>query len=332
MRTRTGSLLTKAALGVAAALALGNADAVGQDRIRIGWTSYPADLSVIADAIEGGRAAAEELGVELEFALAAGAVAQANAVDNLLAAGIDVLAINPEDSHAIGPSVRKANELGVPVVMWIGDNLGGGETVTLISSDEEEGGYVISQWAMERVGGDGRIALVQGTKAHQAGLLRENGFQRALKEFPAIELAAYGEGNWMRDRANAVASDMLTREPELEIIIALSDDMAAGVHAAAAAAGADVLVTGYNGSCEVLKSIWDGRIEATLYQGWRDIGAEVVETSVAIARGEEVPERIVMPIFVVDRALMEEALATGPGERFTDGLVTDVERAAAGCD
>ena len=100
--------------------------------VTIGWTSYPADIPVIADAIGGGKDEAERLGVNLEFALSAGAVAQANAVDNLLALGVDVIAINPEDSRAIGPSVKKANEAGVPVVMWIGDNLGEGETASLI--------------------------------------------------------------------------------------------------------------------------------------------------------------------------------------------------------
>lgn len=325
-----GSAATFVATALCAALAASVSSA--QERIKIGWTSYPADLSVIADSIEGGKATAEALGVDIEFALAAGAVAQANAVDNLLAAGIDVLAINPEDSNAIGASVAAANALGIPVIMWIGDNLGGGDTVSLISSDEEAGGYTISKWAMEKIGGKGRIGLIQGTKAHQAGLLRENGFERAKTEFPDVELAAYGEGNWMRDRANSVATDMLTREADLGIIIAFSDDMAAGVQAAVAASGgAGVPVTGYNGSCEILNSIWTGKVEATLYQGWRDIGSKVVETAVAVAKGETVDAKIVMPTYVVDKALMEDAIATGAGDKYTPGLVADVTRASNGC-
>lgn len=322
---------TAAFVGTAFALALSTSAANSQDRIKIGWTSYPADLSVIADAIEGGKTAAEVFGVDIEFGLAAGAAAQANAVDNLLAAGVDVLAINPEDSNAIDSSVAAANRLGIPVIMWIGDNLGGGDTVTLISSDEEAGGYSISKWAMDKVGGKGRIALIQGTKAHQAGLLRENGFERAKAEFPEIELAAYGEGNWMRDRANVVASDMLTREADLGIIIAFSDDMAAGVHAAVAASGTAVPVTGYNGSCEILNSVWNGKIEATLYQGWRDIGSKVVETAVAVAKGEPVDPRIVMPTYVLDRPIMEDVLATGAGGKYSAGLLADVQRASNGC-
>ena len=303
--------------------------ATAQD-VTIGWTSYPADIPVIADAIDGGKDEAERLGVNLEFALSAGAVAQANAVDNLLALGVDVIAINPEDSRAIGPSVKKANEAGVPVVMWIGDNLGEGETVSLISSDEELGGYTIAKWGFERLGGKGRIALVQGTKAHQAGLLRENGFRRAMEEFPGIDMAAYGEANWQRDRANVLAADMLTRDPDTDFIFALSDAMAKGVYSAAKLAGAAPMITGYNGDCETLNSVWEGRITATLYQGWRDIGTQVIRTSADVVKGAEVDKVIIMPTFVVDRSAMEQ-ISAGTHGGATPGLAADVERAIGGC-
>ena len=299
--------------------------------VTIGWTSYPADIPVIADAIDGGKDEAERLGVNLEFALSAGAVAQANAVDNLLALGVDVIAIDPEDSRAIGPSVKKANEAGVPVVMWIGDNLGEGETASLISSDEELGGYTIAKWGFERLDGKGRIALVQGTKAHQAGLLRENGFRRAMEEFPGIEMVAYGEANWQRDRANVLAADMLTRDPDMDFIFALSDAMAKGIYSATKLAGATPMITGYNGDCETLNSVWEDRITATLYQGWRDIGAQVIRTSIDVAKGVEVDKVIIMPTFVVDRSAMEQ-ISAGSYDGATPGLAADVKRAVNGCN
>ncbi len=316
--------------GLAALLILALPQSAASDEITVGWTSYPADFPVIADAVLGGDEEGKRLGVNVEFALAAGPSAQANAVDNLLALGVDIIAIDPEDSHAVGASVVKANEAGVPVVMWIGDNLGEGETVSLISSDEELGGYTVAKWGFELLGGSGRVALIQGTKAHQAGLLRENGFRRAMEEFPNIELAAYGEANWMRERANVLASDMLTRDPDLDFIFAMSDAMAKGVLSSANQAGADPMITGYNGDCETLNSVWNGGITATLYQGWRAIGAQVIQTSKDIAEGKEVDEVIIMPIFVVDRAAMEQVSA-GTYEGATSSLMADVERAIGGC-
>ena len=328
--THTNKTWRKPATVLAAGLLLAVSQGAVTDEVTIGWTSYPADIPVIADAIGGGEDEAGRLGVNLEFALSAGAVAQANAVDNLMALGVDVLAINPEDSRAIGPSVVKANEAGIPVVMFIGDNLGNGDTVSLISSDEELGGYTIAKWGFEKLGGKGRIALMQGTKAHQAGLLRENGFRRAMEEYPDIEMAAYGEANWMRDRANTLAADMLTRDAEMDFIFAMSDAMAKGVYSATKLAGASPMITGYNGDCETLSSVWEGRITATLYQGWRDIGAQVVATSADVAKGMKVEEVIIMPTFVVDRPAMEQ-ISAGTYDGATPGLAADVERAIGGC-
>ena len=319
------------AFAAAATLAcLGASAETSAKDLTVGWTSYPADIPVIADAIDGAKTAAGEIGVKVEFALSAGAAAQANAVDNLLALGVDVIAIDPEDSKAIGPSVKKANEAKVPIVMFIGDNLGGGTTATLISSDEELGGYTIAKWGFERIGGKGKVALIQGTKAHQAGLLRENGYRRAMAEFPGIELVAYGEADWQADRANALAADMLTKEPEVKLITALSDAMAKGTAAAAKVAGVKPVITGYNGDCETLGKVWSGQITGDLYQGWRDIGAQVVRASADIAGGKSVPPKIVMPTYIVDKAFMEKINAGSTGGA-SPGLVSDVKRAVAGC-
>jgi ABC-type sugar transport system substrate-binding protein len=298
--------------------------------VRIGWTSYPADIPVIADAIDGAKNMGKEMGVKVEFALSAGAAAQANAMDNLIALGVNIIAIDPEDSKAIGPSIKKANEANIPVIMFIGDNLGGGQTVTLISSDEEAGGYGIAKWAFTKIGGEGKVALIQGAKAHQAGLLRENGFNRALKEFPKIKVVGYGEANWMTDKANALAADILTKDPDIKLIVALSDAMAKGTAAAAKVAGLHPAITGYNGDCETLNKVWTGELTATLYQGWRDIGAKVVKTGVEIAQGRTVDKKIVMPTFVVDKPAMEK-ISGGSTEGVTTGLIADVKHAIGNC-
>jgi len=328
LHPRVGCWLAIAAVAIFACFAgvtKGNAK-----QIIVGWTSYPADIPVIADAIDGAKAAAADIGVDLKFALSAGAPAQANAVDNLLALGVDVIAIDPEDSKAIGPSVKKANAAKVPIVMFIGDDLGGGTTATLISSDEEAGGYAISKWGFQRIGGSGKVALVQGTKAHQAGLLRENGYRRALKEFPGIQMVAYGEANWQTDRANVLAADMLTKDPGIKLFTALSDAMAKGVAAAAKAASVNPVITGYNGDCETLSKIWTGQITGDLYQGWRDIGAQVVRTSADVAAGKSVPRKIIMPTYVVDKDFMGK-ISAGSTTGASPGLVSDVKRAIAGC-
>ena len=133
----------------------------------------------------------------------------------------------------------------------------------------------------------------------------------------------YGEANWMRDRANVLASDLFTRDPEMQFVFVLSDDMAKGVYSAASLAGLQPKITGYNGDCETLNSVWNDKITATLYQGWRDIGAQVIRTSLEITQGKEVPAKIVMLTFVIDKAAMQQ-IQDGTFEGATEGLTADV--------
>lgn len=323
-KSRAVTLVTASILSLALSAPL-----LAQGKITIGWACMPPEIAVIAEAVDGAKATAEKLGVEINFGQASGASAQANAIDGLLAAKVNVLAIDPEDSTAIGSSVKKANEVGIPVVMFVGDTLGGGETATFIASDEETGGYQMAKWAFERLGGKGKIALIQGAKAHQAGQLRENGFRKALQEYPGIELVGYGEAAWMRDKANVLASDILSRDPSLQMFVVLSDDMAAGVYSAVKAAGSTALISGYNGSCEILNKIWNGEVTATLHQGWRDIGSQVIQAGFDIANGKTVEKRITMPSTVIDKPTMQ-AIVENKVEA-TEGLKKDVDSAVNGC-
>jgi len=177
-----------ALLGVAAAAGLaylgGSAAASAKD-VTIGWTSYPADIPVIADAVDGGKNAAKEIGAKLQFALSAGAAAQANAMDNLIALGVDVIAIDPEDSKAIGPSIKKANEANIPVIMFIGDNLGGGKTVTLISSDESRAATRSPSGRSSKSAERARLRSSRAPRRTRPGSCGRTASERPCRNFPA---------------------------------------------------------------------------------------------------------------------------------------------------
>lgn len=151
-----------------------------------------------------------------------------------------------------------------------------------------------------------------------------------MKKYPKINLVGYGEAKWIRDKANTLAADMITRDPDIELIFAMSDAMKKRVLSAVKSANTTQQITGYNGDCETLNSVWNNGILATLYQGWRDIGAQVIRTSLAVAKGESLKKTIIIPTFVVDKPAMTSIVA-GTYDGVTPGLEYDVNRAIAGC-
>ena len=213
--------------------------------------------------------------------------------------------------------------------MWVG-GAKSGDVASTVVSDEKKGGYDIAHWLFEHMGGKGKVALLQGDKAHQAGALREEGVCQALSEFPGIELAGYGEAKWARDTGERTASNFLTQAPDLNAIIALNDEMAHGALAAVQARGMNVMVTGYNGQCDAIKAVLGGQMAATLYQPFRDIGAKVVEVSVDVVNKKPVDAKINMPAVPLDKELAEK-IAAGTATDASAGMVASVKAAGAGC-
>jgi ribose transport system substrate-binding protein len=283
--------------------------------------------------VKGAKEAAKDKGIEVTFAHAEDAAGQQTAVQNLLAGGADVLAIDPNDSTAIGTSVKQANDAGVPVIMWIGNNLGAGKVSSFISSSEEQGGRTLGQYVVKTLGGKGKIALVNGDKAQQAFNLREKGFRAALAG-TGVTVAAYGNIDAVADKAYDITTNMLTKDPDLAAVVTTTDAMASGAfRAVQKSSGANKpKVIGYNGDCPTLQGIWDGGISGTVYQGWYEIGRRLVDVASALHAGKQVQSTIVIPPFVIDKQVMQQVQdGSYPGLKQDPYLKNSVAQAVGGC-
>jgi ribose transport system substrate-binding protein len=264
-------------------------------------------VSVVGSAVNAAQAEAKAQGVEVVFAFAEDAAKQQSAVESLISQGVDIIAIDPNDSTAIGTAVKLANTANIPVIMWIGKTESGTVATSILSPDEKSSNLLATSIFKDTMGGSGDFAFIQGNEVHAAFIAREKGMKDALTAFPNVKLVALGIGNETADKANPVALDMITKNPNLKAIYADSDAMADGAYSAVESSGKtdQISVFGYNGSCPTLNSIWNGKIKGTLYQGWSGFGANVVQQAVKIFNKETVPEVIENPAYVIDKKAME---------------------------
>jgi ribose transport system substrate-binding protein len=261
---------------------------------------------VIASAVSGARSEAKVKHIQIKFGLAPDAPSQQSAIDQLIGLGVNVLAIDPNDSTAITTSVKAANSKKIPVIMWVGKATGG-NVATFIGSDELQGGKNVAKYLAKALRGRGEVALINGDEVHQAFILREKGFRTQLKKYPGLKLVAFGLGKETAPPSESLARDMMTAHPNLKAIVALSDAMAAGVYQAVRALHktSGVAVVGYNGDCPTLRSIWQGQIHATVFQNWYGFGADVVNAAIALHAGKKLPAKMIEPTVVIDRKLMQ---------------------------
>jgi ribose transport system substrate-binding protein len=151
-------------------------------------------------------------------------------IDNFIAAGVNLILLNPGDPHAIGPAIRKAQAAGIPVVAV--DTVAQGADAT-VATNNVQAGTISCQYLVDKMGGKGSVIIVNGPQVSSV-VDRVNGCKAVLSAHPGIKLLSSDQdAKGSRDGGLAVAQSLLTRFPEVDGVFAINDPEAIGVALAA---------------------------------------------------------------------------------------------------
>jgi ribose transport system substrate-binding protein len=115
-------------------------------------------------------------------------------IRDLIAKGVNAIVINPRGPDALNPALAEAEAAGIVVVSV--DAPVTAENAYNLSNDQEEYAYLGAKWLFEHLGGSGNVVEMRGIPGHPADTDRDEGFQRALDEFPDIEVVAEVQTDW----------------------------------------------------------------------------------------------------------------------------------------
>lgn len=232
---------------------------------------------------------------------------QMQIIENLIQRKVSALIIAPSGSREIVPVVLKANAAGIPV--FIVDTrldaaalqAAGGRTAAFVGSDNYEGGKIAGRYALEKLGGRGRVALLEGIAGHETGDARIRGFRDALEGQTGVTIATSQPANWERDQGYNVFQNILQANPEVTALFAANDLMALGAVEAIAAAGKQgrITVIGFDALDEARAAVKAGTMAATIAQSPSQMGRIAVERAVGLLKGETPPAEIGVPIELV---------------------------------
>ncbi|MER7049185.1 ABC transporter permease/substrate-binding protein [Streptomyces jumonjinensis] len=293
------ALAAVVAMAVAAALSLWNPHTSGA-RTTVGLSLSTLSNPFFVQMRAGAEAEADSLGVELNVADAQNdASRQADQIQNLTSAGVRSMIVNPVDSDAAAPAVRDANKADIPVIA-ADRGVSGAATATLVASDNVAGGRQAAKTLAEKLGGSGRIAVLQGTAGTSASRERGRGFAEGIAEYPGIEVVASQPADFDRAKGLDVMTNMLQADPGITGVFAENDEMALGaVKALGSRAGSPVAVVGFDGTPDGLQAVEAGTLYASVAQQPRELGRIAVRNAVAAARGEKAADLVKVPVKVV---------------------------------
>lgn len=220
-------------------------------------------------------------------------------VDQALKDKPDVIIFIPVDDVAMIDSVKKLNDANIPIVL--ASNPLPGRFVTYVGADDYEIGYREAQYLFGKMGGKGKIVVIEGTPAAPTNRERLRGYQRAFAETPGIQVLASGVGNYQQPDAKRVMAKFLTEHPQIDAVLSANDGMALGALEALKEANRSTIIIGINGILPAVKQIETGGMLASVDFNMFKIGCVATRAAVRQLKAEPLPERIILPAEVIDK-------------------------------
>jgi ribose transport system substrate-binding protein len=279
-------------LALAAAASLAALSAAQAADCKIGISMKALDAPYFAAQAISAKKHAEELGCEVISADAQNDLnKQVADVEDMVAQGINALIINPRDSKGLVPAVNAATAAGVKVFVIDSTLDPQAQFVTLVQSSNTQNGLLVGQWLADQTKGkDLKIALISGDKGNEVGQERRLGVLAGLLEGQLrnegrahFSVVGQGWGAWGNEGGLKAMEDLLTANPDINVVLGENDSMVLGAQKALEQAhrlDGVMLLAAADGQKEALQMIADGKYGAT---GLND-PALVASTAVDLAK------------------------------------------------
>lgn len=239
------------------------------------------------------------------------ATTQADQVTDMIAQGIDVLILSPQDAAALAGVADQATAEGIDVIA--ADRQVDTTVATYIGSDNVEAGVVSGEAVVEALGGEGAVIELSGSLGASPTIARADGFRQGL-EGSNIEIIATQTANYDRAEGLEVMEDLLQRfgEGQIQGVYTHNDQMAFGAVEAIAEAGREdeIQVFGIDGEEEALALVESGEMAATV--GYPLVVKESTIAAAKLCAGEEIDERIVLDSTLITTDNVEDYVGQAP--------------------
>jgi ribose transport system substrate-binding protein len=206
-------------------------------------------------------------GLEMAPAEPDSADEQAQIVRDLIARGVDGIAIHPIDSVGLVPACEEAMDAGIPVVN-IGTLLQTENKLAHVGTPYYHTGVWIAEWVAKALGGKGKIVNLTGPPEAANAHERNAGIYHALEQYPDIEIIAEQPAYFRRTDALAAMETIIERfgADNIDAVIGANDEVAMGALTALESAGADtdrIVIAGFDANEDYSQALLDGRVDVT---------------------------------------------------------------------
>ncbi len=197
------------------------------------------------------------------------------AVDNEAAAII----CDNADSKLSESAIKEAREQGIVTVLVDRGIKDEGIAFSQVLSNNKQGASLVAEQFAKEMQQKGKYIELLGLESDENAAIRSEAFHDYLDKIKEMEMVARERADWDAVKAEEVVEQLLQKHPDVKGILCGNDTMALGALEAVKAAKLerDVIITGIDGSDDVIDEIKKGNIKATALQPVDEIAAVAVE-------------------------------------------------------
>ena len=284
--------------------------AFAQQKTTIGVSLAQDDNPFYIAMLKGIRERAQELGWDVVTVSANEDKAkQISGVQDLVARGVRGVLISPIDAVGVNAAYDAAKAANIPIVSVARGSTSPNQTLH-VAMDETQIGRDIAEWTATAIGGEGKVAMLQGPSGVPTFRNLGDGYTQAMAKNPKIQIAFRADGPLTRERGVKQAEDALVANPDLKAIYAANDDVALGAMQAVLAAdrSGKTIVTGMNGVPPALRAVKDGKLAMTVELNpvlWGRLGVDVLASYL---KGDKVEPRVFIKHIIIDQTNIDAKL------------------------
>lgn len=256
----------------------------------------------------GMRAAAKASGVELLDANSDNKLEkETQLIDTYIARGVQAIALTPLSADGSIPAIKKAVDAGITVITF----------GTTVNSDLPKASITSSNIDLGNASGTEASAFLKKLAPNRKVKIAVVAFKSLLPEQSNDRVKGFldkvkdqvdvvsQQDAWLTEKAIAVVSDILTANPDIELIYAANEGGTIGAVQAVKKAGLEgkVFVFGIDGTEQLGKMLLDSDnvLQATTAQQPFEVGRLAIEAANGVLDGKTVEKNQTVPVLPLSR-------------------------------
>lgn len=310
--------------GIATAALLAVAAPIAAENMTIASIVFQQD-QFFRTILMGMHAAADSAGAELLEGNSDGKPEKEIAlVDTYIARGVDALVVSPVSAVASIPALQRAKDAGITVVTYNSNVEDTSIPSSYLNSSQRDlgnsTGRMAAAFIASELGGSAKIATL-GFKSllPEISADRVDGFIEEAEQGNSIDIVSQQDA-WLAEKAVQVAGDIITANPDINIIYAANEGGTVGAVQAVRNAGkaGKIFVFGVDGTEQLLNFLLDSDnvLQAVTAQQPYVMGQMSVQNAIAATAGEAVEQTVIVPVLGLSRT---DRLGA---EKFLEGLLS----------